>query len=173
MTRAAPLYSGSSWRRARRRVPATDSCEYGTWPAVGDAAMNTTRLALLGLAALAANGCMDGDEHVATGSAALTVKSQLRGYDLGPPFPAGFRDSGLVNGYAEDEWVPFIAIMEGSKLEDADINSGSAGDGVYSAEIILPNFSPKQGANGLQDLQVTGTYGAGAITPIPDPFDDK
>src|SRR6188508_3744959 len=101
------------------------------------------RLALVALAALAA--CADQDE-IGTGSAALTVKSQLRGYDLGPPFPAGFRDSGLVNGYAEGEWVPFVAIMEGSKLEDADINSGSAGDGVYSAEIILPNFSPKQGA---------------------------
>src|SRR6188508_2101225 len=165
MTRAAPLYSGSSWRRARRRVPATDSCEYGTWPAVGDAAMNTTRLALLGLAALAANGCMDGDEHVATGSAALTVKSQLRGYDLGPPFPAGFRDSGLVNGYAEDEWVPFVAIMEGKKLEDADGLVGSTGDGRYGAAIILPTYSPRNNANALIDLQVTGTYGTGFITP--------
>ena len=58
------------------------------------------RLALLALAALAA---CTGQDEIGTGSAALTVKSQLRGYDLGPPFPAGFRDSGLVNGYGENE----------------------------------------------------------------------
>ncbi len=120
------------------------------------------------LSACAQDAEVDSSTHEAN-----VVKSQLRGYDLGPPFPAGFRDSGLVNGYAECEWVPFVAIMEGSKLEDADLLAGGAGDGQYGFEIILPNYSPKQGANGLQDLQVTGTYGEGAITPIPDPFDDN
>ena len=67
------------------------------------------RLALIALAALAA--CA-GQDEVGTESEALSVKSQLRGYDLGPPFPAGFRDSGLVNGYAENEWVPFVAVMD-------------------------------------------------------------
>ena len=126
------------------------------------------RLALVALAALAA--CADQDE-IGTGSAALTVKSQLRGYDLGPPFPAGFRDSGLVNGYAEGEWVPFVAVMEGKKLEDADALAGGTGDGRYGAAIIVPSYSPRHGANAIVDLQVTGTYGEGAITPIPHPFD--
>ena len=35
--------------------------------------MKTTRLALLGLVALAANGCMDGDDRVGTEAEALTV----------------------------------------------------------------------------------------------------
>jgi MYXO-CTERM domain-containing protein len=126
------------------------------------------RLALLALAALAA---CTGQDEIGTGSAALTVKSQLRGYDLGPPFPAGFRDSGLVNGYAENEWVPFVAVMEGSKLEDADALAGGVGDGRYGASIIVPSYSAKHDANAIVDLQVTGTYGEGAITPIPDPFD--
>src|SRR6188508_3884954 len=114
------------------------------------------RLALVALAALAA--CADQDE-IGTGSAALTVKSQLRGYDLGPPFPAGFGDSGLVNGYAEGEWVPFVAVMEGKKLEDADALAGGTGDGRYGAAIIVPSYSPRHGANAIVDLQVTGTYG--------------
>ena len=93
------------------------------------------------------------------------VKSQLRGYDLGPPFPAGFRDSGLVNGYAEGEWVPFVAVVEGRKLAEAD-----AGDGSYRVTLIVPTYSPRHAANGISDLAVTGTYGLGALTPIPEPI---
>ena len=100
------------------------------------------------------------------------VRSQLRGYDLGPPFPAGFRDSGLINGYDEGEWIPFVAAIEGRKLESADANAGAAGDGVYRASIIAPTYSPRNLANGISDLAVTGTYGAGDITPIPSTFDD-
>ncbi|HTM20142.1 MAG TPA: hypothetical protein VL172_06540, partial [Kofleriaceae bacterium] len=101
------------------------------------------------------------------------VKSQLRGYDLGPPFPAGLRDSGLVNGYAEGEWIPFVAVMDGRKLEDADAAAGDAGDGAYRATIILPTYSPRHDANGISDLQVVGTYGLAPIAPIPSPFDDQ
>ena len=126
------------------------------------------RLALIGLAALAA--CANQDE-IGTDSAELSVKSQLRGYDLGPPFPAGFRDSGLVNGYAENEWVPFVAVMEGSKLEDSDALVGGTGDGRYGASIIVPSYSAKHDANAIVDLKVSGTYGQGELIPIPDPFD--
>lgn len=101
------------------------------------------------------------------------VKSQLRGYDLGPPFPAGFRDSGLVNGYAEGEWVPFVAVMEGTKLANADALAGASGDGQYRASIIVPTYSPRHDANAIMDLATTGTYGQGAVTPIPDPFDSN
>jgi hypothetical protein len=133
--------------------------------------MKRTSLVWVGLVALAAAGCMEADDRVGTGAEALSIKSQLRGYDLGPPFPAGFRDSGLVNGYAENQWVPFVAVMEGTKLEDADLLAGGAGDGRYGAAIIVPSYSVRHGANAIVDLQVSGTYGEGAITPIPDPFD--
>jgi hypothetical protein len=126
------------------------------------------RLALFALAALAA---CTGQDEVGSDTQALSIKSQLRGYDLGPPFPAGFRDSGLVNGYAENEWVPFVAVMEGDKLEDADALAGGSGDGRYGASIIVPSYSARHDANAIVDLQVTGTYGEGAITPIPEPFD--
>ncbi len=130
-------------------------------------------LALAAFVAVALPACASQDDIGSSEHEANVAKSQLRGYDLGPPFPAGFRDSGLVNGYSECEWVPFVAIIEGSKLEDSDLLAGAAGDGQYGVEIIVPNYSPKQNANGIQDLQVTGTYGEGAITPIPEPFDDK
>lgn len=105
-------------------------------------------------------------------AAGQAVKSQLRGYDLGPPFPAGLRDSGLVNGYAEGEWIPFVAVMEGRKLEVSDGLAGGVGDGRYGAMFIVPTYSAKNGANGISDLRVTGTYGQGDLTPIPSPFDD-
>lgn len=100
------------------------------------------------------------------------VQSQLRGYDLGPPFPGGLRNSGLVNGYAEGEWIPFVAVIEGEKLVDADAAEGTIGDGQYRLGIILPTHSARHEANGISELATVGTYGAGAITPIPDPFDD-
>lgn len=134
---------------------------------IGAAAVFATGIAIAG-------GCNDAVD-VGTRTSALGggVPSQLRGYDLGPPFPAGFRDSGLVNGYAEGEWVPFVAIMEGKKLDDADKLAGVVGDGRFGAAIIVPTYSPRHDANSISDLQTTGTYGQGALTPIPDPFDDR
>jgi hypothetical protein len=125
-------------------------------------------LALGGLLSSCAGDTDLGVQHLA----ANVAKSQLRGYDLGPPFPAGLRDSGLINGYGEGEWIPFVAIMEGSKLEDADINQGSAGDGQYRAAIILPTYSERNNANGLIDLATTGTYGQQPVAPIPAGFDN-
>lgn len=118
-------------------------------------------------------GCNDAPDVSSRTSAVTGVASQLRGYDLGPPFPAGFRDSGLVNGYAEGEWVPFVAIMEGKKLEDADRLAGASGDGRYGAGIILPTYSPRHDANSISDLLTSGTYGVGPVRPIPNPFDDQ
>jgi hypothetical protein len=112
-------------------------------------------------------------QRAVSSSSPQAVKSQLRGYDLGPPFPAGFRDSGLVNGYAEGEWVPFVAVLDGKKLANADTNEGAAGDGVYRVGIIVPTYSPRHDANGISELAVVGTYGQGAILPIPQPFDDR
>lgn len=131
---------------------------------------HAVRIAVL---AMLASACAGEGETIGTQSAELVVKSQLRGYDLGPPFPAGFRDSGLVNGYSEGEWVPFVAIMEGKKLAEADGLAGSTGDGQYHASIILPTYSPRHDANAIMDLETTGTYGEGKLTPIPDPFDDN
>lgn len=122
---------------------------------------------------LVAHGCSD-SRHIGTSQHEVgNIKSQLRGYDLGPPFPAGFRDSGLVNGYAEGEWIPFVAVISGSRLEVADGLAGDLGDGLYRAEIIVPTHSERHAANAISDLATTGTYGEGAIAPIPDPFDDQ
>lgn len=134
--------------------------------------MTFTRIALL--AAVAAMGCNESaDLSTRTSAVAGQIPSQLRGYDLGPPFPAGFRDSGLVNGYAEGEWVPFVAMMSGKKLADADQLAGGVGDGRYGLAIILPTYSPRHDANSISDFLTSGTYGQGALTPIPDPFDDQ
>ncbi len=133
-----------------------------------------SELAYFALAALVAGACNGGDDISSVQHAAGNgVRSQLRGYDLGPPFPAGFRDSGLINGYDEGEWIPFVAAIEGRKLEKADANEGGTGDGTYRATIIIPTYSPRQEANGISDLAVTGTYGQGDLTPIPSPFDDR
>src|SRR5688500_7709464 len=92
-----------------------------------------SRLALLSaLSAVALASCADdASTDRASLAASGPVKSQLRGYDLGPPFPAGFRDSGLVNGYGEGEWVPFVAAIDGRTLEVSDQLEGDAGDGRY------------------------------------------
>jgi len=138
--------------------------------------MTSPRIAACGVltAVIATAGCNDGaDTRTRASALAGGIASQLRGYDLGPPFPAGFRDSGLVNGYAEGEWVPFVAIMEGTKLADADRRAGAIDDGRYGAAIILPTYSPRHGANSISDLRTSGTYGQGALRPIPDPFDDQ
>lgn len=129
--------------------------------------------AALTVAVVVVTACNDPVTESSRASAITGVRSQLRGYDLGPPFPAGFRDSGLVNGYAEGEWVPFVAIMEGKKLADADGLAGAIGDGRYGAAIIVPTYSPRHDANSISDLQTTGTYGQGALRPIPSPFDDQ
>lgn len=127
----------------------------------------TGRLAVFALVIVACVGTGQ------VGTRAAGVKSQLRGYDLGPPFPAGLRGAGLVDGYAEGEWVPFVAVVKGKKLADADELAGTVGDGVYVVSIIFPTYSPHHNANAIMDLVVTGTYGEGGLTPIPDPFDDK
>jgi len=131
----------------------------------------TTACAVLALGTITAS-CANDDDLGRIILPANVVKSQLRGYDLGPPFPAGFRDSGLINGYGEGEWIPFTAIIEGSKLIDADENEGSAGDGQYRLGIILPTYSERNNANALIDLATMGTYGTAPVAPIPDPFDD-
>jgi uncharacterized protein (TIGR03382 family) len=64
-------------------------------------------------------------------------------------------------------------VIEGKKLENADALSGSTGDGSYSLNIIVPTYSPRHNANGISELATTGTYGQGAVTPIPDPFDNN
>lgn len=74
----------------------------------------TGRLAVFALVIVACVGTGQ------VGTQAAGVKSQLRGYDLGPPFPAGLRAAGLVDGYAEGEWVPFVAVVKGKKLADAE-----------------------------------------------------
>jgi hypothetical protein len=137
------------------------------------AAALSVPLGLLFFTACTDSGPSIGEQQLAVSQSPQAVKSQLRGYDLGPPFPAGFRDSGLVNGYAEGEWVPFVAVIDGRKLADADANQGAAGDGEYRVGIIVPTYSPRHDANGISDLAVVGTYGTGALTPIPQPFDDR
>ncbi len=119
------------------------------------------------------SSCSDARD-VASAELAVTgaVKSQLRGYDLGPPFPAGLRDSGLVNGYAEGEWVPFVAVVEGKKLATADGLAGGSGDGRYRVQVIFPTYSPRHNANGISEMATTGTYGQDVV-PIPDSFDDR
>src|SRR5262245_44033168 len=78
----------------------------------GGAMCKSTRLAcaVLVFGTISSACSSDGDLNKVQ-LAANVLKSQLRGYDLGPPFPAGFRDSGLINGYGEGEWIPFGAII--------------------------------------------------------------
>src|SRR5262249_27010895 len=82
-----------------------------------------------------------------------------------------FRDSGVVNGYSEGEWVPFVAIIDGTKLADADGLAGGTGDGLYGASFIVPTYSTKHDANAIMDVTSHGTYGVD-VTPIRDPFDN-
>lgn len=128
--------------------------------------------ASVALALIPLIGCSTEPVDTSSATRASAIKSQLRGYDLGPPFPAGFRDSGLINGYDEGEWVPFVAKIEGRKLVESDGLAGSTSDGVYGASIIFPTYSDKRGANGISDVLFEGVYGQGAVTPIPDGFDD-
>ncbi len=141
--------------------------------AEGNDAVKSTYVVAVVTCALIAGACTQ-SENVNSSRAAVSqgVKSQLRGYDLGPPFPAGLRDSGLINGYAEGDWIPFVAAIDGKKLSVSDGLAGGTGDGRFGATLIFPTYSLRHDANGISDFAVTGTYGQGSVTPIPSPFDD-
>ncbi len=95
---------------------------------------------------------------------AFAQNAQLLCFRLAPTVG---QSPGLNRGTAEGEWVLCQAVLDGNSLATGDVFDSPAGDGLYSAFIVVPTFSDKSGENGLSDMAVTGTFGVGPVTPVP------